>query len=118
MLNHGWTTPDQLAWLMGKLPKYQEISELKNYSLFWLSCFETWFKQWPERLASYPDVPLDQELTVEQLMTVNNAILACKNKVRSWFQWRMNASRTNCSVQKQNSILVGLADPKKRSNRC
>ncbi|KAI6007061.1 hypothetical protein EDD15DRAFT_2358156 [Pisolithus albus] len=114
MPNHGWTTPDQLAWLMGKLPKYQEISELKNYSLFWPSCFETWFKQWPERLASYPDVPLDQELTAEQSTTVNNAILARKNKIRSWFRWRTNASRTNRSVQKQNSILVGLADPKKK----
>ncbi|KAI5988586.1 hypothetical protein EDD15DRAFT_2371293 [Pisolithus albus] len=105
MPNHGWTTPDQLMWLTEKLPKYQEISEMKNYSLFWPPCFETWFKRWPERLALYPSVPLDQQLMAEQSTTVNNAILVRKNKIHNWFWWRTNASQTNCSLQKQNSVL-------------
>ncbi|KAI6096532.1 hypothetical protein EDD16DRAFT_1527955 [Pisolithus croceorrhizus] len=87
MLNHGWMTPDQLTWLMEKLPKYQEISKVKNYSLFWPCTFGS---------------------------TVNNVILACKHKICNWFRWHMNASWTNCSLQKQKSILVGLADLKKR----
>ncbi|KAI6041795.1 hypothetical protein EDC04DRAFT_2601427 [Pisolithus marmoratus] len=114
MLNHGWMTPDQLTWLMEKLPKYQEISKVKNYSLFWPVCFETWFKKWPGRLVLYPSVPLDQQLMMEQSTTVNNTILACKNKICNWFRWHTNASQTNFSLQKQKSILIGLADPKKK----
>jgi len=135
MPHHGWATPVQLDWLQAKLPSYQELSAKKNYSLFWPSCFEAWFKQWPERLSKFPGIPLDQQLTVEQSMEVNGAIKACKivsgllnppptplthlsmciQQIQSWFRWRTNSSRTNRFTQKQRSILVSMAEPK---NRC
>lgn len=74
MPNHGWTTPEQLSWLMAKLPKYQEHGPTKSYLLFWPACFEVWFKEWPERLSVYPGIPLDQPLTTEQSTEVNAAI--------------------------------------------
>jgi len=44
----GWTTKEQLDWLLEQVPKYLAArSKIKLLSPFWIQLFEGWFERWP-----------------------------------------------------------------------
>ncbi|KAH7907676.1 hypothetical protein BJ138DRAFT_1116494 [Hygrophoropsis aurantiaca] len=113
MTGRNWTTEGQYAWLSEKLVDYNKIEG--DYSAFWNPLFESWFKEYPQRLHTFPDIPLETQLTSEQSVVLAKDIVNRKDRLRTWFRWRSNASKSNRSLKtKEAKILSSILQPKTR----
>jgi hypothetical protein len=47
MPGHCWGTPDQIEFLTGRLPDFQEAQRNKTTAAFWIDINQEFFKRWP-----------------------------------------------------------------------
>lgn len=68
-----WTSQEAQAFVNTFYDKYQICQATKDYSTFWPPFFEAWSEKFPERLVVFPDIPLNQDLDIEQNAAVKKA---------------------------------------------
>ncbi|KAG1743778.1 hypothetical protein EDB19DRAFT_1827173 [Suillus lakei] len=106
---------EQAEWLQERLPQYMtEHLKDKDYSHFWPVLHAEWFKQFPEEAVTFPNIPADT-LSAEQNAAVDTAKAKWKSQLRTWFRWRANTSKKNCSLKKQSTVFNDALQPKRRA---
>ena len=86
-----WATSEQLEFLRGYIPIFNEYTAKENQSKFWPRLTEDWFSRWPELDVLIQDgrLPLQAvnpdsamvtryQLTNEEREIYGNAIQTCK----------------------------------------
>ncbi|KAG6818766.1 hypothetical protein H0H93_002005 [Arthromyces matolae] len=105
-----WTTKEQHTWLSTYLDDYRERMSDQSYTPFWDRVYEDWEKKYPERVATFPDLSPTDQLTEEQLATLQKAIEKRQAQIQSWFRWRTQKKgrQADKNVSKQlQKVLLG-----------
>ncbi|KAG2128729.1 hypothetical protein DEU56DRAFT_915399 [Suillus clintonianus] len=76
-----WTSQEAQEFVNTFYSRYQVCQATKDYSTFWPPFFEAWNEKYPERLVVFPDIPLDQDLDIEQKDIVKDAYQLRKDKL-------------------------------------
>ena len=65
---------DQLEFLEAQETEYRELLETKLFAKFWPLVYENWFKWYPERMALFSNIPMDQPLMKAQEDELGDAV--------------------------------------------
>lgn len=68
-----WTTPEQKQFLQDELVWYLSMSA-KEYARHWPAFLQRWSQCWPERAVTFPDLPFNAPLTMEQEKVLADAV--------------------------------------------
>jgi len=108
---------EHLEFLEAQEIEHRKLLEAKSFGKLWLLVYENWFKQYPERAALFPNIPMDQPLTKvqdEELGDVLNGYT--ENPELVYSRWRMNASRAKRTANRQQpNLMSALASGKSRA---
>ncbi|KAF9552776.1 hypothetical protein CPC08DRAFT_768041 [Agrocybe pediades] len=84
MVAHRWTSPTQKAWLQDQVQDFikgkakgEKAETLKNI-------YVEWWKVFPQRLKTFPAIPLEVQLTPEQTAIVEKEKETRKKQIASW----------------------------------
>lgn len=69
-----WTTSEQLAWLDGRLPAFIKAKALGQQADELVIIRRDWFKEFPERVALFPQKTLDESLSNEEEKLLGEAV--------------------------------------------
>ncbi|KAG0707025.1 hypothetical protein DFH29DRAFT_871824 [Suillus ampliporus] len=96
---------EQMVFIQLYQDKFLECKTNGDYKPFWNPFFEDWAAKFPERAVIFPDIPLDMELTEEQIMKGSKDKASCSLK-----DWEINKVRD--SVKHEQDILKDDPDVK------
>ncbi|KAG1854220.1 hypothetical protein F4604DRAFT_1686064 [Suillus subluteus] len=68
-----WTSQEAQVFVNTFYSAYQTCQATKDYSSFWPPFFEVWGAKFPECLVVFHDIPLDQDLDIEQTNVISDA---------------------------------------------
>ncbi|KAF8132453.1 hypothetical protein EV363DRAFT_1163855 [Boletus edulis] len=104
---------EHLEFLEAQEIEHRKLLEAKSFGKLWPLVYENWFKQYPERAALFPNIPMDQPLTKVQDEELGDAV---QKRRSNWFRWRMNASRAKRTANRQQpNLMSALASGKSRA---
>lgn len=98
-----WTTDAQYAFLEEHMDDYRERMIDQSYGSFWDSLYEDWEKAYPERVATFPDLPPSVILSHQQQADLGKAIKT-RRSVRKGF----NHQKLKCLIYILATFLMVL----------
>jgi hypothetical protein len=67
-----WATKEQTAFLVERVPQYEEARATKKLSLYWPRLYREWFEKYPEKDSLFPGC---DTLTEAQDIALRDAIV-------------------------------------------
>ncbi|KAJ7886284.1 hypothetical protein B0H13DRAFT_2535231 [Mycena leptocephala] len=88
-----WTTPEQLVFLLERLPAYLKAKENQKkvpLKRFWAVLEEEWFARWPpeEELKLPARTPTSDPWTPEQTQALGDATKLTKRRLPAWMRYQ------------------------------
>ncbi|KAG1873105.1 hypothetical protein F4604DRAFT_1925596 [Suillus subluteus] len=113
-----WASADEEEFVNLFYEKYQHCQARRDYTTFWNPFYEAWGARFPEWLVVFPEIPLDEELNVEQKQIVSAMYDQQKLQLmyklhNNWGSSKASRKAKNTGEKTRQSLVASIAAPQR-----